>query len=262
MVVSFWQLGWAHFASEPAVLDWVTYARPAARAAVDDPALAHWQQCENTWFVGVDALGNDQAGRIGGSGPLAGRAVDFIGDQLGAIPAWHRGQVSVMYPGYPRPRDGESAAATRYRVNRDAAHVDGILAEGPARRRFVREPHAFVLGIGLTSASADASPLVVWDGSHLIMQGAFRAAFAGIASDQMGRVDVTEIYQRARRQVFETCTRRTLPVAPGEATLLHRFTLHGVAPWGPQATAAPDGRMIAYFRPELGGGIASWVGSR
>jgi len=40
-------------------------------------------------------------------------------------------------------------------------------------------------------------------------------------------------------------------IAPGEAYLVHRFALHGVAPWDEDAKAGPDGRMIAYFRPEL-----------
>ena len=42
-----------------------------------------------------------------------------------------------------------------------------------------------------------------------------------------------------------------LASSPGEAVLLHRHLLHGVAPWGETATAAPEGRMIAYLRPEF-----------
>jgi hypothetical protein len=30
-----------------------------------------------------------------------------------------------------------------------------------------------------------------------------------------------------------------------------RFALHGVAPWRSGDTAPPEGRMIAYFRPEF-----------
>jgi hypothetical protein len=29
------------------------------------------------------------------------------------------------------------------------------------------------------------------------------------------------------------------------------MTLHGVAPWSEGAMAPPEGRMVAYFRPEL-----------
>jgi hypothetical protein len=37
----------------------------------------------------------------------------------------------------------------------------------------------------------------------------------------------------------------------GEAYVLHPMCLHGVAPWVPTAKAPPEGRMIAYFRPEV-----------
>jgi len=72
-------------------------------------------------------------------------------------------------------------------------------------------------------------------------------------------VDITEVYQATRREIFETCRRIELPAKPGEAYLLHRHCLHGVAPWGATATASPDGRMIAYFRPEFAGGVAEWI---
>ncbi len=68
---------------------------------------------------------------------------------------------------------------------------------------------------------------------------------------QWSDIDMTLRYQSARKQVFETCRRVALPVQPGDATLLHRLTIHGVAPWGPEAIAAPEGRRIAYFRPEV-----------
>jgi hypothetical protein len=51
--------------------------------------------------------------------------------------------------------------------------------------------------------------------------------------------------------VFATCERIELPLQPGEACVLHRHLLHGVAPWGGNAPAGEDGRMIAYFRPEF-----------
>jgi hypothetical protein len=63
--------------------------------------------------------------------------------------------------------------------------------------------------------------------------------------------DLTEPYQAARRVVFDTCERMALPSQPGEAVLVHRHLVHGVAPWSELATASPEGRMIAYFRPEF-----------
>jgi hypothetical protein len=142
----------------------------------------------------------------------------------------------------------ESEGAFRYRVTRDAAHVDGVLAEGPLKRRHLREMHSFILGIPLVEA-VNASPFVVWEGSHKIIRDAFQALFAGRAIADWGDFDITEIYRSARRRIFETCKRVEISARPGEAYLVHRFALHGVAPWSPLANAGPDGRMIIYFRP-------------
>jgi hypothetical protein len=259
MLERFRDTGWARFAVDPAVTDWAAHALTAARRAVHDPKNAHWHQCQGTWFVGVDVLDNDASGRIDGSSPLSGKAVDFITADLGGWPALHNAQISVTYPGYPRPRVGESDAAFRYRQNRDAAHVDGLRAIGPERHRKMVEPHSFILGLPLTPAEPDAAPLVVWEGSHIIMRDAFRAAYAGHDPHSLQVVDVTEPYLNARRLVFERCHRVRLSAVPGEALVLHRMALHGVAPWAAGAKAGADGRMIAYFRPEMPGGVASWL---
>jgi hypothetical protein len=59
---------------------------------------------------------------------------------------WDRAQVSVCYPGYPKPMDGETDGQHRFRRDRDAAHVDGLLGLGQPKRRFLKEPHQFILG--------------------------------------------------------------------------------------------------------------------
>lgn len=261
MVEDFWAKGWVKFPFDPVLAEWVGQVLPAARQSVSAPEHAEWLDCEGTWFIGVDALPNDETGRVGASKPLSGMAMDFIASHLGSLPL-HPGQVSIIYPGYPRPRKGESEAAGRYRRNRDAAHVDGLRPMGPDRRRRVDEPHAWILGIPLSDASPDASPMVLWEGSHIPMGQAFRAAFADQSQTDLSQVDITDIYQAARREVFETCPRIELPAKPGEAYLLHRHCLHGVAPWPDGATAGPDGRMIAYFRPECANGVAEWIEMR
>ena len=38
----------------------------------------------------------------------------------------------------------------------------------------------------------------------------------------------------------------------------HRHLVHGVAPWGEKAKAQPEGRMIAYLRPEFPS-IRDWL---
>ncbi|MFK7745831.1 MAG: hypothetical protein AB8B47_12300 [Roseobacter sp.] len=258
MVADFLSKGWAVFAPEPAVTQWAAHAKCDAKRALQDPGLAHWYACKNTWFVGLDALSNDAQGRVAGSEPLSGAIVDFIASQCGGWPALHAGQVSGVFPGYPRPREGETEAGFRYRLNRDAAHVDGVIGVGHPKRRFVKEPHAFILGIPLTQADADAAPLVVWEGSHLIMQDAFRRVFESHAGDP-SKLDVTRVYQDARKRAFETCERVEVHGLPGSAFVLHRMALHGVAPWKEGAKAAPEGRLIAYFRPPMPGGATAWV---
>ena len=250
MVAALAETGWAIFPPEAGVLDWARAARDAALARMNDPARRDaGLVCEGTWFVGLDCLPNDTDGRIAGV-PLTGaarRAADAI---AGRVPL-HQGQVSVVYPGYPRPRGGEGAAAFRYRQRRDAAHVDGLLPIGPARRRMLRERHAYILGLPLTEADSGASPLVVWEGSHHLMRRAFASALADTPPRDWASVDLTETYHAARRAAFETCARVPLTARPGAAILVHRMALHGVAPWADGATAPPEGRMIAYFRPEF-----------
>ena len=259
MVDGFFTRGWVRFGPDPRVKNWAAHALEAARAAVKNPEFAHWHVCENTWFVGVDALENDPQGRIGGSGALAGPAVEFIETHLGLVPPLHRGQLSVVWPGYPRPRAGESAAAFRYRQRRDAAHLDGLKAEGSERRRRIAEPHAFILGLPLTETDPGAAPLVVWEGSPEILRAALKRALAGHDPADWGKVDVTDAYQAARKQVFETCRRVTIHARPGEAYLVHRLALHGVAPWDAGAEAPEEGRMIAYFRPVMPAGVVDWL---
>jgi len=233
------------FAADAAVARWVQAARGAALEALADPALrARWDRHGGTWFAGVDVLPNAADGSIGGV-PLAGAWRDLV-----APPArWHRAQLAVVRPGYPGRDPGESDAAHAYRRDRDGAHLDGLLAEGAGKRRHLREPHAFVLGLPLDACGAGASPLVVWEGSDVLIRDALSAAFAGVPPARRGDVDVTEVYQAARARVFATCARRVVAAVPGQAVLMHRMAIHGVAPWQAGAEAPPEGRMIAYFRP-------------
>ena len=256
---AFAESGWALFPVHPQVAAWAEAARPAAHQALRDPANSQWLRCGGTWFVGVDCLPNDAEGAVAGGPPLAGPHVDFIAAVLHRTPVpWHRGQISVCYPGYPQPSPDESASAFQYRLKRDAAHVDGLLAEGPERRRHLREPHAFILGIPLVTTDAGASPLVVWEGSHRIMARAFRSAIGEARRPDWQDTDVTLAYQAARRDVFANCRRIEIPTVAGQACILHRHLLHGVAPWSEGAKAGEDGRMIAYFRPQYEN-AADWL---
>lgn len=250
--------GWMVFAIEPCVLDWVNEANIAAVEAVRAPEQQHWLRCEGTWFVGVDALDNDAKGRVGRSDALGGAAMGMANGLYGTLPL-HRAQVSAIYPGYPRPKDGEGEAAFAYRRNRDAAHVDGLLAAGPGQPRHLLERHAYIIGIPLNACGAGASPMTIWEGSHIIMRAAFERALQGVDQADWPEIDLTDIYKTARREVFETCPRHEVPALPGEAYLVHRMALHGVAPWQDGADAPDEGRIIAYFRPEFPTGCRAWL---
>ena len=239
--------GWLLLPHDPCVAGWAAAALPFAMAALADPVRqGRWLRHGGTWFVGLDALPNAADGSIGGV-PLAGGWRDHVG----WTGPWHQAQLSVVYPGYPGRDATDTDAAHRFRLTRDAAHLDGVLAVGPAKRRFLREPHAFVLGIGLNAVGPGASPLVVWDGSQRVMGAALSDALAGVPAADWSGVDLTEAYQAARAQVFASCPRRIIAPGPGQAVLVHRLAVHGVAPWTPGAVAPAEGRIVAYFRPVL-----------
>jgi len=256
--VSWLSAGWQVFDDDPDLRTWVEEVRPTALAATQDPAhIARWLRCGGTWFAGVNLLVNDAQGRVAGSGPLtcaARRAAEAV---CGPLPL-DRGQISVTYPGYPRPGAGDSPANFRFRRDRDAAHVDGLLPIEPDRRRHLREPHGWILGLPVTDCSGGASPLVVWEGSHEVLRHAFQRALAGHDPRNWPDIDLTIPYHAARREVFASCKRIVLEGRPGQAHLLHRLTLHGVAPWAEMANAPPEGRAVLYFRPELPD-ISDWL---
>lgn len=232
--------GWQKLGPHPAIRAWAEAAHEAALETLATTAEP-WR-CGGTWFVGVDALPNDPSGAVRGT-PFPWDALPLTAEPL------HRAQLSVIRPGYPRPSPDETPSALAFRRTRDAAHLDGLLPIGPDKRRMIREPHAWILGLPLNDTAA--SPLTVWEGSHELLRAALLMALEPHPPETWGDIDVTDAYQAARRQVFATCRRVELAASPGEATLLHRFTLHGVAPWRPDDEAPPAGRMIAYLRPQV-----------
>ena len=241
--------GWQRIGPDDRIAAWAAAALPVARQVLAESA-DDWR-CGGTWFVGVDALPN------GPTGQIAGTAFPWQALPLSPEPL-HPAQLSVIKPGYPQPSEAESATAFRFRQTRDAAHLDGLLPIGPDKRRMIREPHAWILGVALNACGKGASPLTVWEGSHAIIAKALSEALAPYPPVIWDQIDVTEAYQAARRQVFATCPRVALPIGPGEATLLHRHLIHGVAPWQPGAKAPPEGRIIAYLRPQMGS-VAQWL---
>ena len=250
----FSEKGWCRFKYDKMLMRWVRRALPCAREIVAAEQNAQWLRCGDTWFAGVNVLPNAADGSICGSGAIQGEVVNFIRETLGLDGFdWDLAQVSVCYPGYPQPMPGESTAAFAYRRDRDAAHVDGLLPEGADRRRHFRETHGFIMGIPMVDFSPGDSPFVVWEGSHKVMRETFTEVFQGVPADQWGKMDITGVYHQARHKIFESCKRVEIYATPGEAYLVHRLALHGIAPWQSGASATRDGRMICYFRPEIGG---------
>lgn len=240
-------VGWRRI-QHPDIAAWAEAARPLAEQVLARSDEA-WR-CGGTWFVGVDALPNTTDGAVNG--------VAFPWQAVGLAPEpLHSAQLSVIRPGYPQPSAEESPVAFAFRRDRDAAHLDGLIADTEKRRRVV-EPHGWILGLALNACDAGAAPLVAWEGSHRVMRAALHAALAPCPQNSWGEVDITDAYVAARKQIFETCRRVELPSQPGEAILMHRLTLHGVAPWAAGAQAPPAGRMIAYFRPQLAQ-VADWL---
>ena len=234
--------GWQRIGPDLRIKAWADAALPVAVAAIAD-SDAPWR-CGGTWFVGVDALPNDPSGAVAGT-PFPWAALPLLPEPL------HCAQLSTLRPGYPQPSPDETPAAFRFRQIRDAAHLDGLLPIGPDKRRMLKEPHAWILGIALNACDARSSPLTVWEGSHRIIKAALTAALRPYPPGTWADIDLTEPYQMARKKVFDTCPRILLPIQPGEATLLHRHTIHGVAPWEPGAKAPSPGRIIAYLRPHM-----------
>lgn len=243
---------WCRFPYDESIASWVSRAEPHARQVMSAAEFSNWLRSGETWFAGVNALPNDEAGCIDGDNPLAGTVVEFIQREL-HLPelVWDRAQVSVVYPGYPIQMSDESDAAYHYRVRRDAAHVDGIERVGSTRRRFLSEHHAFVLGLPLTSTAAGASPLVVWEGSHEVVRGTFLNHFGNTTPDKWCEEDITTLYHETRKQIFTKCDRVVVMAQPGEAYITHRLALHGIQPWNAQTAQGLQERMICYFRPPL-----------
>ncbi len=237
--------GFAVLPVDRRVADWAVAALEVATTVAADPVQqARWLRHDGTWFVGVDALPNADDGSVKRV-PLAGP----WGGLIDAVPPLHPAQLSVVYPGYPRRAEDETETAHRFRLTRDAAHLDGLLAEGAGKRRFLREPHRWILGLPLNPS--DASPLVVWRHSHVMVRRAFQQAYEGVDPQKWGDTDVTEVYQAVRKAVFDTCDRVIVRAVPGQAIVVHRHAIHGVAPWADDAKAPPEGRMVAYFRPHF-----------
>lgn len=254
---AFRRTGYACFPASDVARAWAAAARACLPSLQATPEAFGGLRHGGTWLPGLGAVPNAADGSLPGA--QFGTPALALVEALGLWPAqWHRAQLSVALPRYPGVDPDERAGAARFRRTRDAAHLDGLVPVGSARRRHLREPHAFILGIAVTEASAAASPLVVWPESHRTLREALAETLCTIPEEHWPDVDLTDAYVAARRMVFDQHIRTEVPLSPGEAVLLHRHMLHGIAPWAEDAWAAPEGRAIAYFRPELAS-LGAWL---
>ncbi len=153
-----------------------------------------------TWFVGVDAL------------PTCPMAVCPAvrrcrrGDCFPArSPRLHRpvahGAALRLLPRLSQRDDDESESQQPLPRQTRCGPCGRPPWRGPERRRHLREFHDLILGLPLNAASADAAPLVVWRGSHVMMQKLFTDALAHLAPEEWGAVDLTDLYQQCGNSV-------------------------------------------------------------
>ena len=253
--------GWIKFSFDPKLDHWLkSIAKPTFNAIHDKENQNEWLRCQGTWFAGVRALPNDIHGSVKGGVKLDFASSRWALNMLGVKQiVWDPAQISVCYPGYPKPGINESKSSFYYRLKKDAAHVDGLHPVGKNRIRMLREQHAFILGIPVTTFSRKASPLVVWEGSHKIMKYYFKKEFCQIDPQDWKDYDFTKVYHNARNEIFDTCKRVEIHATPGESYIVHRMALHGVAPWDGRARSSKEGRVIVYFRPDMDLEPSSWL---
>jgi len=251
----FEQKGWIKFKFDQRVAHWANTANSKITSKLKNKEIFNNNlTCQGTWFVGVDALENDTNGALGEislSGPFESLMKRTEARGL------HAAHVSIIFEGYPKPRDQESESSFNFRLKRDAAHVDGLIADFPGGPRKLKEPHAYVLGIPLNQAPKGASPVVVWEGSHHLISKAFNSLFLNRDPEKWKDLDVREVYMQTRKSIFEKCKRRVLHANLGESYMIHRLCLHGISPWEFEIKNFNEGRKIAYFRPELQN-LADW----
>lgn len=249
--------GWLRLPATTESAAWAAAARAEAEATLKTMPADQWRS-GGTWAVGRDLLTNRPTGQLSGGETLPDgwrRLTAELAGLQGLV--LHAAQVSTVLRGYPRPSPGEGAAAFRFRRDRAAAHLDGLVPTGPGRVRRLAEPHAIVFGIGLSPGPGAAGALTVWRGSHRILGPALRDALAGLSDGDIPTRGLSGPYQAARRRALQACDRVALPLNPGEGVILHRHSLHGIAPWPARVPGPALGRQVAYFRPTYAS-LAQW----
>ncbi len=83
-------------------MDWVNEVQKPALATAEDPKFSQWHRCQGTWFVGVNVLGNDAAGRVQGGAAFRGAVKYFLDRHLAfGTNGFDAGQVSIIIRATP-----------------------------------------------------------------------------------------------------------------------------------------------------------------
>ena len=268
---NFKKKGWSFLTKGPRYSDWLEAAlnnilNNFQVSSIDKNQLRSGQ----TWFVGMNFLKNTSDGSLGKIS-FDQVLLSQIEQKFGvSVDYWDRGQVSINWEGYPKKDIFETDLSYRYRLKYFASHVDGLIPVGVKKRRYLKEPHAFVLGLPVLNNFIHSAPLVVWEGSHLIIRSMFNSIFREVEDTELENIDVTDFYKDARRQIFSSCTPRRIFSTDFQPYILDRHLLHGVAPWISSKKSQTntdwksvkldplDGRIIIYFRPYFKN-LRNWI---
>lgn len=245
------QKGWHRLSASEELNAWSEVHLSAAQNCMGDKQHKQWWRYQNTWFAGVNALPNDDKGAVGDKPPLPQSLRQLLADYCQtSIQAMDQGQISALFPGYPQPDPQQSKAANHFRKHHFAAHLDGLVPHGPDRRRLLTEQHSFILGISLTDHPANAAPLMVWPGSHMILQKWLIDHLGSLPESDWCTFDLTQSYQQTRQQILADIQPQAIHLDQGDAYVFHRHMLHGMGSWPPKAVDHnAQGRILAYFRP-------------
>ncbi len=246
------QNSWAVCEPDKRMLTWIRNAKNTAQQKLKVDGFDKTQlRCGGTWFVGANFLDNDSFGTLN-KVRLEGMAIEAILERYGRLFCeWDRAQISICYPGYPKPSKQETAAAFSFRKNSFGAHVDGILPIGNPKRRYAKEYHAFIFGIPLEDYNQFAAPVVVWEGSHRIIRTFLSRVLLQNGVEKWKNLDITQIYAEARKEALSKCKKKIIHVPLGGCYVLHRLAVHGIMPWKKRGNSEAESRMVAYFRPIL-----------
>ena len=117
--------GWIKFKYDAKLYDWLkTVSREVFSEIQNHDNRNNWLRYQGTWFAGVNVLKNNIQGAVVGGRRLDTDSSRWALEKFNVKEIkWDKGQVSVCYPGYPKPAHSESLAAFKYRLKNSASYI-------------------------------------------------------------------------------------------------------------------------------------------